>query len=164
MTPRKSILFVCLALTGTMLASCGPSDVKLQKQVNDELAAEVPGVMADVASRKVTLTGEVQHDSLKMKAESIAKDIKGVKSVTNNVIVAQQPLTDPMPVDTAGDARIRKSVDSALAAKGVSGITVTVASGQVTLTGEIAKGDLRKAMEAANEAKPTKIVNSLTVK
>ncbi len=45
-------------------------------------------------------------------------------------------------------------------------ITVTVAGGVITLTGDVAKADLTKVMQAANEAKgnATKVENKLTVK
>ncbi len=45
-------------------------------------------------------------------------------------------------------------------------ITVAVANGEITLTGDVAKADLVKVMQAANEAKgnATKVNNKLTVK
>ena len=47
---------------------------------------------------------------------------------------------------------------------GVTGITVEVANGEVTLKGDIMRAKLQDAIKAANEAKPKKVNNQMTIK
>ena len=56
------------------------------------------------------------------------------------------------------------TVSQALMKKNISGITVTVANGEITLTGTVEKAKLAEVMAAAQESKPKKVINNLTVK
>lgn len=142
------------------IAACGKSDADLAKAVNDKLAADkVTGISATVASGVATLTGEVTDITVKTKAEASAKAVEGIKSVTNNVTVKAPPPPPPSP-----DKMIEGTVNEAIKKLGITGITVTVANGEVTLTGDVTKDNLAKVMQAANEAKPKKVNNKLTVK
>ena len=69
----------------------------------------------------------------------------------------------PVPV-IAQDDPLKTQVTQNLAKYGVSGVTVTVANGEVTLTGDIPRAKLQDAMKAANEAHPKKVNNKLTIK
>ncbi len=163
MKQRKSFLLACLAMMmGVLLYACKPSDAKLQKEVNDKLATAAPGVIAEVKGGVATLSGEVMDEAAKTTAEDAAKGVKGIKSVTNNVMVTP-PAPPPPPVVINPDDLVRSSVDSSLQAAGITGVTATVANGEVTLTGTIKKADLKKVMQAANESKPKKVVNKLTL-
>ena len=99
-------------------------------------------------------------DAAKTTAEDAAKSVKGVKSVVNNVMLTPPP---PPPVTINPDDILKSSVDSSLNAAGITGVTATIANGEVTLTGTIKRSDLRKVMQAANEAKPKKVNNQLTL-
>lgn len=158
----KNLLTAFLALTMSVcFFSCKPSDDKVQKEVNDKLATASPGVSAEVKDGVATLSGEVINESAKTSAEDAAKGVKGVKSITNNIMVTPPP-PPPPPMPTADDM-LRSSVDSALSAKSITGVTATVANGEVTLTGTIKRADLKKVMQAASEAKPKKVNNNLTL-
>lgn len=146
---------------GVLFYACKPSDAKLQKEVNDKLATAAPGVIAEVKGGVATLSGEVMDDAAKTTAEDAAKSVKGVKSVVNNVMLTPPP--PPPPVAINPDDILKSSVDSSLNAAGITGVTATIANGEVTLTGTIKKADLRKVMQAANEAKPKKVNNKLTL-
>lgn len=164
MKNRKSILGACLAVAmSVFFFACKPSDEKVQKEVNDKLSTASPGVIAEVKEGVATLSGEVIDESAKTTAEETAKGVKGVKSITNNIMVTPPP-PPPAPAPTADDM-MRMSVDSSLMAKNIAGVTATVANGEVTLTGNIKRADLKKVMQAASEAKPkpTKVNNSLTL-
>ena len=161
MKQRKTILSAILLLgIGVLLYACKPSDAKLQKEVNDKLATAAPGVIAEVKGGVATLSGEVMDDAAKTTAEDAAKSVKGVKSVVNNVMLTPPP---PPPVTINPDDILKSSVDSSLNAAGSTGLTATIANGEVTLTGTIKRSDLRKVMQAANEAKPKKVNNQLTL-
>ncbi|HRJ88207.1 MAG: BON domain-containing protein [Blastocatellia bacterium] len=143
------------------MAACGKSDADLAKAVNDKLAADkVTGITAAVNSGVATLTGEVTDITVKNKAEASAKAVEGIKSVTNNVTVKAPPPPPPSP-----DKMIEGTVNEAIKKLGITGVTVTVADGVVTLSGEVTgRENLAKVMQAANEAKPKKVENKLTVK
>ena len=68
------------------------------------------------------------------------------------------------PIAVSEDPKIKTAVEENLARYNVKGVTATVADGQVTLSGEIPRAKLQDAMKAANEAKPKKVVNELTIK
>lgn len=163
MKQRKSFLIACLALMmGVFFYACKPSDAKVQKEVNDKLSTAAPGVIAEVKDGVATLSGEVVDEAAKTTAEDAAKGVKGVKSITNNIMVTPPP-PPPPPVVINPDDILRNSVDSAFQAKGITGVTATVANGEVTLTGTIKRADLKKVMQAANEIKPKKVNNKLTL-
>ncbi|MGH9946595.1 MAG: BON domain-containing protein [Pyrinomonadaceae bacterium] len=143
------------------MAACGKSDADLQKAVQDKLAADkITGVTVAVNGGVATLTGEITDITVKSKAETAAKSVEGVKSVTNNVTVKAPPPLPPSP-----DKMIEGTVNEAIKKLGITGITVSVADGVVTLTGEVTgRENLAKVMQAANESKPKKVENKLTVK
>jgi osmotically-inducible protein OsmY len=163
MKQRKPILLAFLFGIGVFLYACKPSDAKLQKEVNDKLSTASPGVIAEVKGGVATLSGEVMDDAAKTAAEDAAKSVKGVKSVVNNVMLTPPPPPPAPPVSINPDDVLKSSVDSSINAAGITGVTATIANGEVTLTGTIKKADLRKVMQAANEAKPKKVNNKLTL-
>lgn len=153
-----TILTIAIAL---FVAACGKSDADLTKAVQDKLTAEkVTGVTVAVKDGVATLTGEVADVTVKSKAEAAAKGVEGIKSVTNSLTT--KPL--PTPAPPSPDKMIEGTVDQAIKKLGITGITVTVANGEVTLTGDVSKDNLAKVMQAANEAKPKKVNNKLTIK
>jgi len=105
----------------------------------------------------VTLTGAVDADAIKAKVEQDAKSVDGVKSVVNNLIVKP-------PIVFSEDTTIKTAVMANLAAHNITGVTATVVNGEVTLTGTIARANLQAAMMAANDAKPKKVINQMTIK
>lgn len=159
----KKLLMACCLLAGTFLFACKPNDSKLQQAVNEKLMA-TPGVSATVKDGVVTLNGEVTDDTAKQTAEDAAKNVKGVKSVTNNITV-QVPVPEPTPspVTINPDDVLKNTLDSTYKAAGYSSVTVSVMNGEVTLEGKAKKSDLRKIMQAAQEAKPKKVNNKLTL-
>jgi len=155
----RSLLLACLMFTGVCLFACKPNDSKLQQAVNEKLTT-TPGVSATVQDGVVTLSGEVTDETAKQTAEDAAKNVKGVKSVVNNINVKVPP-PPPPPVAINPDDILKKTLDSAFAAAGYTGVTVTVANGEVTLDGTARKADLRKIMQVAQETKPKKVKNNL---
>jgi osmotically-inducible protein OsmY len=151
---------VCLA---ALWGGCkrGPDDATLTASVKSQLAAQSPALasMVNVETKDgvVTLNGTVDNDSAKSQAEQAAKGVANVKSVVNNLNVKP-------PIVVSEDPKIQSAVEANLAKYNVKGVTANVADGQVTLTGEIPRAKLQDAMKAANEAKPKKVVNQLTIK
>jgi osmotically-inducible protein OsmY len=153
-----TVLTLAVAL---FMSACGKSDADLQKAAMDKLAADkVTGVTVAVKDGVATLTGEVADQTVKSKAEASVKSVEGIKSVTNNCTL--KPLPTPEPAGP--DKMIEGTVNEAIKKLGLTGITVSVSNGEVTLTGEVAKDKLASVIQAANEAKPKKVNNKLTVK
>ena len=151
-----------VALTGAACKS-GPEDATITASVKSKLAADTTvqasKINVDTKDGVVTLTGTVDSAAAKTKAESIAKGVEGVKSVTDNLTVTAPP---PPPMAANNDAAIKKAIEDNLAKAKVTGVTVSVTDGVATLTGTVPKGQLIKARQAADEAtpKPTRTVSS----
>jgi len=158
--PAGLIVSICLSIA---LSSCGPNDQKLAESVKTNVSVLDPNIQVTVAAGVVTLSGEVKDETTKNTAENAVKEIKGVKSVLNNISVRQEVIVPPTVTINADDP-IRNSIDSAFAAKNIKGVNVSVANGEVTLTGDVKRADLTKVMQAANESRPKRVINQLTIK
>ena len=82
---------------------------------------------------------------------------------TNAVTVAT-PASTPTPVAASEDTAIKNKTEAALSKAGVTGVTVTVSGGEVTLKGDVAKAKWPDAMKAANESGAKKVNNQLNDK
>ena len=156
---------VGIVLLAALLSGCnrGPSDETLTQNVRAKLSADpalaAEAINVNTASGVVTLSGTVKNDANKSRAEQLARGVEGVKQVTNNLTARPAPT----PI-IAQDDPLKTQVAANLAKYGITGITVTVANGEVTLTGDIPRAKLQDAMKAANEAHPKKVNNKLTIK
>jgi osmotically-inducible protein OsmY len=70
----------------------------------------------------------------------------------------------PTPVTASEDTAIKNKTEAALTKAGVSGVTVEVKGGEVTLKGDLAKAKWPDAMKAANESGAKKVNNQLNEK
>lgn len=150
-----------IAVIALLFASCKPSDEKIAEAVKAKIGAVASTINVSVADGVATLTGEVKDDATKAAAETALQGIKGLKSVVNSLTVPPPP---PPPVVINPDDVLRKGIDSVFAAKSIKGVTASVAEGVVTLSGTIKKSELTKVMQAANELKPKKVLNQMTIK
>jgi hyperosmotically inducible periplasmic protein len=158
--PMKKIL-TGLLLLGAFVAltpACKkkPKDEDLKAAIEKVVGS---GVTVNVAEGVATLSGEVMDDAAKTAAETAAKAVEGVASVTNNITIAPPP---PPPVEIAVDQELIKSVADAVSM--FKGVSAEVKDGVVTLTGEIKKADLAKLMSSVMALKPKSVENKLTVK
>jgi len=158
------VLLLSIAL---LACKSGPDDVTLASNVKAKLSADTmlarSNINVDAKSGAVTLTGTVTSEAEKAKAETIAKGVDGVKSVVNSLKV-KAPVVNATPPPVTEDTRLKSDVTAALAKYGITGVNVTVAGGEVTLTGDIPKAKLQDAIKSANEAHPKKVVNKLNAK
>ena len=153
---RRNLAVLGLVLT-SLLFSCKASDSKIQESAQARATTIDPGVNVAVKGGIATLTGDVKDAATQDALATAVKDVKGVKSVVNNTNVA---VSD---VQVNPDNLIRSAIESNFLQKGIRGVDFTVAGGVVTLTGEVSREDLRKVMQAANEAKPKKVNNQLKI-
>lgn len=151
-----------IAVAGALLfmTSCKPNDAQISKAANDSATAIAPNVSVAVENGVATISGTVPDDATKNSVENAVKGVKGVTSITDNVTV---PPPAPMP-EVSPDMVVKNTIDSSLQANNLSGITVSVNNGEVTLTGNVKRSDLTKVMQIAQESHPSKVNNQLTIK
>jgi len=89
---RKLLLAVVLTASWSMAAPDAATDAKLTDMVRRKLAndPDVKGgaLDVDVHDGTATLKGKVSREKDKSKAERLAKKVKGVKSVSNQLEVS----------------------------------------------------------------------------
>lgn len=155
----KAKVFTVLMLAVVLfISACGKSDADLQKAATDKLTADkVTGVTVAVKDGIATLSGEVADQTVKTKAEGSVKTVEGIKSITNDIKL--KPLPTPPP--PSPDKMLEGTINEGLKKKGIDGVTVTAADGEVTLSGTVDKAKVPEVMMVANEAKPKKVINNL---
>lgn len=158
---------VALMVLACAFAGCnrGPDDATLAANVKAKLAANaaLSSIAVTAKDGVVTLTGTVNSEADKSSAEQIAKGVDGVKSVTNELTV-KAPVINATPPPVSEDSKLKSDVSAALTKYGITGVTVAVSNGEVTLTGDIPRAKLQDAMKAAQESHPKKVVNKLNIK
>ena len=83
---------------------------------------------------------------------------------TNTTTTAATPAATPTPVSASEDTSVKNKTEAALTKAGVTGVTVEVKGGEVTLKGEVPTAKFTAAVQAANEAGAKKVNNQLTKK
>jgi osmotically-inducible protein OsmY len=154
------IFFAVFLSTSILFFGCKPKDADVQAKITEKFSSmpELTGASATLTDGIATLTGEVKNDAAKTMAENTAKEVKGVKSVTNNITVTPPP---PPPVTVNSDNTLNQGVTDAT--KDFPTVTAVVNNGEITLTGTIKRADLQKLMQTLNTLKPSKINNQLTI-
>jgi osmotically-inducible protein OsmY len=93
-----TLLLACLLLEAVCLAKDPPlvNDDTITDQVRIKLADDplVKGgaLAVEVKQGVVTLSGAVEMDKQKEKAEKVARKVKGVKQVVNNIEIKTHPV------------------------------------------------------------------------
>ena len=83
---------------------------------------------------------------------------------TNVATATPTAMTTPTPVAASEDNALKNTVQANLTKAGISGVTVEVKDGVVTLKGEVPSAKFADAVKAANDAKPKKVDNQLSKK
>jgi osmotically-inducible protein OsmY len=81
-----------------------------------------------------------------------------------NTATAATPAATATPASASEDTAIKNKTEAALAKAGVTGVTVTVEGGAVTLKGDVPKAKWQDAMKAANESGAKRVMNQMTDK
>lgn len=156
---KVKLLTILTLAVALFMIGCGKSDADLTKAVNDKFAAEkITGVTVAVKDGVATLTGEVTDITVKNKAEAAAKSVEGIKSV-DGAGLKTKPLPTPEP--PSPDKMLEGTINENLKKKNISGVTVSVKDGEVTLSGTVDKAKVAEVIMVANEAKPKKVINNL---
>ncbi len=138
-----------------------PDDAALTQSIQTAVQS-IPGVMVSVKEGVATLSGEVESDALIAQAETAAKGIEGVKSVVNTLTVKAPVMAEPVRTFSPDDS-LKTVVDENFKKYNITGVTATVQGGEITLTGDVKRAQLQDVIKAANEAKPKKVNNQLTI-
>ncbi|HSD06292.1 BON domain-containing protein [Flavobacterium sp.] len=156
----KSI--ICSLSIAVLVLSCGPKDADIQKEIAAKMG-DMPGMQVTVKDGVATISGVCKDAACKESCESIAKGVKGVKSVVNNCeIAAPEPVITTAPVEINSDAVLNTEVSKVV--ETYSGVKATVLDGVVTLKGEIKRDQLPILIQSIQELKPKKVENQLTIK
>ena len=93
---------------------------------------------------------------------------KGKGDNANNtnatVVNANTPVMTSTPTSVSEDITIKGKVEANLAKYGITGVTVDVKEGVVTLKGEVPSAKFMDAVKAGNEAGARRVVNELVKK
>lgn len=168
MKTKAAGIVVMLTLMAALVGcNRGPNDETLTQLVKAKISAEpalaTQTVNVSAKDGVVTLTGNVNTEPNKAKAEELAKSVDGVKSVTNSLMV-RPPIVNATPPPVSPDMQLKTSVMAGLTKYGITTVSAEVLNGEVTLTGDIPRAKLQDAMKAANESHPKKVVNKMTIK
>ncbi|HEX8187745.1 MAG TPA: BON domain-containing protein [Pyrinomonadaceae bacterium] len=82
----------------------------------------------------------------------------------NTAPTATPTMATPTPVSSSEDNAVKNKTEAALSKAGVSGVTVEVKGGEVTLKGDVPKAKWPDVMKAANESGAKKVNNQLNDK
>lgn len=158
---KFSKLFLLLTVTSTVcFISCNPKDSDIQTDINNKLKdkPELSSITATVADGVATLSGQVKSEEDKTGAAALAKEVKGVDSVNNNVTIDVPDVTPSATV--FADDKMMEEVKMIL--KNHPTINASVSGGIITLTGTIKKDKEQKLLDSLQTLNPTNIDNQLT--
>lgn len=82
---------LCLAKDPPPVTDDTITDQVMIKLASDPIVKGGGGIKVEVKQGVVTLSGAVEQDRQKEKAEKIAKKVKGVKQVVNNLEIKTHP-------------------------------------------------------------------------
>lgn len=160
----KKMMFImaCVLITGLSMQSCKSNDAKVQEKVEKALQADYESISSTLKDGIVTLTGVVDSQAEKIAVGNLARSVKEVKSVVNNITV--RSAAPAATAITYNDDNIRSGIANKLTAEGYKDIQVEVRNGEVNLSGELKRDELKRVMQIANETQPRKVNNNLILK
>jgi len=162
MNIKKVFLGLFLSLSIAFIG-CAPKDSDIQTDINNKLKdkAELSGVTATVADRIATLSGQVSSEADKNNAAAIAKEVRGVDSIDNNITI-EIPQQQAPSASLITDDKMMESAKEII--KPYPDVTASVSGGIITLTGTINKNDEQKLLDSLKTLSPNNINNQLTRK
>ncbi|MGZ8558131.1 MAG: BON domain-containing protein, partial [Chitinophagaceae bacterium] len=115
---------------------------------------ETSGLMVDVKEGVATISGDAKDEAAKSKAAELATAVKGVKSVQNNISVAQ-PSASVAPVEITADDPLTTAVKDAT--KDFPTVTASVKEGVISVSGELKSDAWKKLKMSLDGLKPKKV-------
>lgn len=93
-----------------------------------------------------------------------AGNANATRNANANTGASTAATATPTPVSASEDTAIKNKTEAALSKAGVTGVTVEVSEGVVTLKGDVARAKWQDAMKAANESGAKRVMNQLNDK
>lgn len=153
-------LITLLILIGASNTACDNiKDSDIENNATEAISTnpDASDVDVTVVDKVATLSGSVTDDVTKEYVLATIKDVKGVKSVVNNIMVIP-----PAPDYSEMDATLKMAMPDAL--KDHPDVQAEVKDGVVILTGEVKEKDLPLIMEKVSALNPHKVENNITTK
>jgi hyperosmotically inducible protein len=154
---RLLLLFAIVALISSITTGCKSkvkdADVKTAVEAALRANPETAGLMVDVKDGVATVSGEAKDEAAKAKATELAREVKGVKSVENNVAIAAAP--PPAPVEITADDALTTAVKDAT--KDYPTVTATVKDGVISVSGELKSDSWKKLKMALDGLRPKRV-------
>ena len=162
----QSLRWIAVAAFTTLGVACAQTDAGITTAVKTKLVADsevkASQINVDTSQKVVTLTGTVDTQAAKTRAEQIARETKGVLSVVDNLTVSEATAAGPT-TSTFADPMLTATVKSKLLADPVVGglaINVDTENAIVTLTGKVKSQEEKDtAIRLAKETEGVKDVN-----
>lgn len=153
-----SMLTLVLLLGGGLMACDNVKDSDLQMKAHEMIATnpDAAQVKVMVVDKVATLNGMVQNEEAKSAIVTTVKEVKGIKSVVDNITVVP-----PAPDYTDLDAALNAAMPDLL--KDHPKVHAEVKDGVVTLTGELKEKQLPMLMEKVSALNPLKVENKITI-
>lgn len=134
-------------------------------KITDQMGSDVISVSTDVYEQDVMLTGTVETEKQKQQAGTIAKSVKGVKKVYNEVIVHKKTDKDKGAVEGFVDDTVIEKKINALLLEGknvnVTNFRWRSVGGHVFLFGRaLSRTELNKAIKIVKGIKGVSMVTS----
>ena len=155
------VLMAVAVMATLAFVSCKPKDADIKATIEAEIKADpmMAGAMVDVKDGVATITGEMKDDACKAHCEQTAKDVKGVKSVVNNCMVAAAPPPPPASVSATFDEATMQRVKDGI--KDIPGVTVEFMGDKAVLKGEVTSANRMKIMQMLSSANVLSDVSNL---
>lgn len=156
-----------LAILPGCSANKSPDVAPQIRQSLDQAGLHNVNVHQDRDKGVITLSGDVNSEDDKSKAESIAKSAAGSEAVANEIAVRPPNDNDAEKIDSALDDGIEKNLKAAfLRHKLNKEVNTSVKNGVVTLSGKVRSQAQRKQAEKIAKGVPNvkEVVNELEVK
>lgn len=154
----KKTMFILMGvmMLSVLFNSCRPDDRKTQIAVQTAINDQAPiMVQASVKNGIVTLAGKAHTEEQRVQVEDIAKSVKNVERVVNEIVV-EAPAPPVNPDDT-----LKATITKALTDAGYGDVGLEVKDGEVTLTGKAKKADIGKIESIVNALNPKTLTNKL---
>jgi hyperosmotically inducible protein len=154
-------MFAALLALSLALSSCGNKDKAIEKAYADLARTEgrLTNINATVKDGVVTLNGRCEDEGCRSYAEQSVREIKGVKSVVNNITVENN--TVQAPVTVAPNAELEAGLRDAT--KDFPGVQARVENGVVILTGTVQRSRLTTLIQSVQALRPVRVENQLTI-
>lgn len=161
MNAKKVVSMLSLVLLlGVFFVACdNVKDADLETKAMEVMATNPDASDVDVmvVDKVATLSGTVEDDIVKAYIETMVKEVKGIASVVNNIMVVP-----PAPDYTEMDAGLREALPLVLV--DYPTVMAEVNDGVIVLTGELQEKDLPAVMEIVMALNPNGVENNITIK